>query len=188
LVKIIAFDSKTNSPIFSEKAAGENIPLNIKKGDVLEGVVSGVTDFGIFVNLGNFDGLVHISEASWNHIDDLNNIAKVGDKIRVKVISIESGRVFLSLKRLTPDPFLPFAFQHQANDIISGEVLKITPYGVLVKIKDLEITVKLPEPSKQKIEVGKKYHFQILKIDKKGRKIDLDLEKEKKTKSKKKEE
>jgi ribosomal protein S1 len=58
----------------------------------------------------------------------------------------------------------------------------------LVKIKDLEITVKLPESSKQKIEVGKKYHFQILKIDKKGRKIDLDLEKEKKTKSKKKEE
>jgi len=182
LVKIIAFDNKTNNPIFSEKAAAENVPFNIKKDDVLEGTVSGVTDFGIFVNLGTFDGLVHISEASWSHVDDLSKIAKPGDKIRVKVIGIESGRVFLSLKRLQKDPYLATIAKYKEGDELKGEVTKIVPFGAFVKIKDIEGLVKSADLEKKKIEEGKKYNFKIAKIDKKSRRINLTLAEKKKKK------
>jgi len=172
IVRIIGFDKKTSSPIFSEKAVPLDLTGKIKVGDVLEGIVSGITDFGIFVNLGEFDGLVHISEASWERVEDLKKIAKVGEKIKVKVIKVEDGRVFLSLKRLTPDPFEKLTKKYKEGDKVTGKVTKIAPFGILVEIKKgLEGLVKTG--ISKTIKEGKKYKFKIVKIDKRGRKIEL---------------
>ena len=181
-VRIIGFDKKTDHPIFSEKAAQDEFGISVKTNDVLEGRVSGITSFGIFVNLGEFDGLVHISEASWNRIDDLNKLVKIGETIKVKVIGVEGGRVFLSIKRLTEDPFVQATKKFKEGDIVRGEVTKIVPFGVFVKLNGVEGLVKLIELSDKKIEdptkvvtEGKKYKFKIIKIEQSVRRIALSL-------------
>lgn len=184
-VKIIGFDSKTNSPIFSERVAQEDLTLKIKKGEILEGEVSGITDFGIFVNLGEIDGLVHISEASWDRVEDLSKLVKIGQKIKVKVIGVERNRVFLSIKRLQPDPFLEAIKKLKEGDTVTGEVVRIVPFGVFVKLNGATGLARLAELSTKKVktpeevvEVGKKYNFKILKIDKTARRVDLSLKQE----------
>lgn len=181
-VKIIGFDKKTNHPIFSEKAAQADSTSQIKIGEILEGKVSGITDFGIFVNLGEFDGLIHISEASWAKVDDLSKLVKIGEPLRVKVIGVENGRVFLSLKRLLPDPFLKAVEKYKEGDLVEGEVIKIVPFGAFVKLDEIEGLVRLTELSEKKItdpketvKEGKKYKFKIIKIEKTARRISLSL-------------
>lgn len=179
-VKIIGFDKKTNNPIFSEKAAQADLTLEIKPGQILEGQVSGITDFGIFVNLGEIDGLVHISEASWGRVDDLSRLVKLGEMIKVKVIGVEDGRIFLSLKRLLPDPFASAIKKYNEGDIVEGKVTRIVPFGAFVKLNEVEGLVKLVDLSDKKItspnevvEEGKKYKFKIIKIEKDVRRINL---------------
>ncbi|MCX6806719.1 MAG: S1 RNA-binding domain-containing protein [Candidatus Berkelbacteria bacterium] len=181
-VKIIGFDNKTNSPIFSEKSAQVDRAADIKVGEVLEGIVSGVTDFGIFVNLGEFDGLVHISEASWSHISDLSKLVKVGEKVKVKVIEVENGRVFLSLKRLSEDPFVEVIKKYKEGDVVEGKVTRIVPFGAFVQLGNIEGLAKLMDLSdkriidpKEVVEEGKEYKFKVIRIDKEGRKINLSL-------------
>ena len=186
-VKIIGFDDKTKHPIFSEKVAQADLTSKIKKGEVLEGKVSGITDFGIFVNLGDFDGLVHISEASWERVEDLSKLAKIGDKVKVKVIGIENGRVFLSLKRLLPDPFDKAILKYKEGDLVKAVVTKIVPFGAFVKLNEIEGLVKSMELSEKRIShpkeivaLGKKYQFKIIKIEKEARRINLSLKQAKK--------
>jgi ribosomal protein S1 len=181
-VKIIGFDKKTNHPIFSEKAALGDLASSIKIGEILEGTVSGITDFGIFVNLGQIDGLVHISEASWNRIDDLSSLVKVGEKVKAKVIDKKNGRIFLSFKRLLPDPFLKAIEKYKEGDSVKGEVVKIVPFGAFVKLGEVEGLVHFSELSKKEIsdpkkiiQEGKKYQFKIIKIDKENHRINLSL-------------
>ena len=193
-VKVIGFDKKTNNPIFSEKVAQEDMTLKkVKKGEILEGKVSGITDFGIFVNLGEFDGLVHISEASWEHVEDLSKLVKIGQKIKVKVIGVEEDRVFLSIKRLLPDPFLEAVKKFKEGDLVKGKVVRLVPFGAFVKLNEVSGLVKLAELSEKKItdpkeivKEGKSYKFKIIKIDKTARRIDLSLKQaEEKNKTKK---
>ena len=187
-VKIIGFDKKTNTPIFSEKAALDNITTKIKEGEILEGRVVGITDFGIFVNLGEFDGLVHVSEVSWQHIEDLSQVVKIGDKVKVKVIGVEGSRVFLSMKRLLPDPFKEISAKYQEGDIVKGRVVRIMPFGILVQIGELVGLVRLSELSQDKIQkpeeavsLGKEYSMKILKIDQEAHRLELSLKRVKET-------
>lgn len=197
-VKILAFEPNANKLIFSEKAASDaTLHEKIKDykiGDVLEGEVTGVVDFGLFVNLGEVEGLVHISEVSWDHVDDLKQLYQVGKKVKVEIISTENNRLSLSIKRLIKDPWIKLVEKYKKGDAVKGEVTKITPFGALVKVTDgisgwVHISKigseKVAEPN-EKIEVGKVYNFEVLSVEAKLHKLNLALKEEKiKKKSKK---
>lgn len=139
-VKIIGFDQSLNKLIFSERAAHQaefdQATAKIQVGEVLTGKVSGVVDFGVFVSLGSLEGLVHISEISWDKVDDPRKFAKVGDKIQVQVIGIENDKISLSMKRLTEDKWLHLIKDYQVGQVVKGEVTQIMPFGVFVKVDD----------------------------------------------------
>ncbi len=184
-VKILSFDPGSGKLIFSEKAAGDIVQQEkIKKykvGDVLEGEITGVVDFGLFVNLGDIEGLVHISEVSWEHIENLRDLYKVSQKIKAKIISIENNRISLSIKRLTPDPWIKEVAKYKVGEIFSGKVTRITPFGAFVSLGEVdglvhisEIGEKVTSPS-EKLEVGKSYDFKIIAIEPELHKLSLSM-------------
>lgn len=197
-VKILAFEPNANKLIFSEKAASDTVLhekiKDYKIGDVLEGEITGIVDFGLFVNLGEVEGLVHISEVSWEHVDDLKKMFTVGGKVKVEIISTDNNRLSLSIKRLTEDPWVKLAESYKKGDIVSGTVTKITPFGALVKINDnisgwVHISKisseKVAEPT-EKIEVDKLYDFEVISVEAKLHKLNLALKEGKAKKTAKK--
>lgn len=190
-VKIINYDKEQNKLIFSEKAAmsGEikEIVKSFQVGQELEGTVSGVVDFGLFVELGKIEGLVHISEVSWDRIDDLKSMFKIGDKVKVQVISVEDNKISLSIKRLLPDPWLKKVKEYKVDSIVEGEIERITPFGAFVRLKNnvsgLVHISELTEETKDKavedvLNIGKTYKFKILSIEAPTHKINLSLQKD----------
>ncbi|MEA1909558.1 MAG: S1 RNA-binding domain-containing protein, partial [Patescibacteria group bacterium] len=139
-VKVISLDKEINKLIFSEKAAKQEefdaLTSNIQVGEVLTGKVSGVVDFGVFVNFGELEGLVHISEISWDKVADPRNHATVGDKIQVQVIGIEGDKISLSIKRLIEDKWLELTKGYKIGQVVTGIVTQIMPFGVFVKVED----------------------------------------------------
>lgn len=137
-VKIISLDKNANKLIFSEKAAHkeefDKITSNIQVGEVIAGKVSGVVDFGIFVSFDSLEGLIHISEISWDKVSDPRSFAKVGDEIQVQVISIEGDKISLSIKRLLEDKWLDLIKDYKVGQVIKGTVTQIMPFGVFVKV------------------------------------------------------
>lgn len=138
-VKVLDLDKASNKLIFSERVARKNefdeLVSDMKVGDIVEGSVSGIVDFGIFVSLGKLEGLVHISEISWDKVDHPSSFAKVGDKIKVQVIGIEDDKISLSMKRLMDDPWLLVIKSFEVGQTVSGTVTQIMPFGVFVKIE-----------------------------------------------------
>lgn len=197
-VKILSFEPNANKLIFSEKAASDaTLHEKIKDykiGDVLEGEVTGVVDFGLFVNLGEVEGLVHISEVSWDHVEDLKQLYEVGAKVKVEIISTENNRLSLSIKRLMADPWVKLVEKYKKGDEVKGEVTKITPFGALVKVTDgisgwvhiSKIGSEKVADASEKIEVGKSYNFEVLSIEAKLHKLNLELKEEKAKKKNKK--
>lgn len=195
-VKILAFDKSTNKLIFSEKQAAlqqrADIIKNLKIGQKLSGTISGIVDFGLFINLGKADGLVHISEVSWDKISNLKQLYKIGQEVSVVVIDIEKGKVYLSMKRLLPDPWVKKVAKLKEGEKLPGEVIKLAPFGAFVKIKPgldalcpLEGLGKGVADPSEVLKLGEKYDFKIESIDIKRHKINLSLLKEeKKTKTK----
>jgi small subunit ribosomal protein S1 len=188
-VIVLDADERENKLIFSEKAAHKNeINAVLGKysiGDKVNGKVTGVVDYGIFVNVDGVEGLVHISEISWERIDDPNKIFKVGDIVDAEIIGMENDRFSLSVKRLTEDPWAEAAKNFAVGDIVEGEVTRVTPFGAFVRIHDnIEALVHISELSEshvaspgEVVEVAKKYKFAILSIDKSTHKIALSLKK-----------
>ncbi len=127
------------------------------------------------------EGLVHISEVSWDHIDDLNKVFKIGQKIEVEIISTENNRLSLSIKRLLPDPWIKEAESFQVGQIVEGKVTKITPFGAFVKIGQLDALVHISElgenifDPKEIVEEGKSFKFRILSIEPELHKLSLSL-------------
>lgn len=188
-VKILSFEPNAGKLIFSEKAAGDFVQIekikNIKVGAVFEGEITGIVDFGLFIKIpidsDEIEGLVHISEASWEHIDDLKSRFKIGQKIKVKVISKEDNRLSLSLKRLQPDPWLKLASSCKIGDIVEAKVTKITPFGAFVKLGVIDGLVhisqlgdKVVDPKKI-VEEQKSYKFKIMSIEPELHKLSLSL-------------
>lgn len=178
LVKVINCDKATNKLIFSEKAVdAEKLASKIEKykvGDVVEGNISGIVDFGLFVKIDPMvEGLVHISEVSWSRVNDLNQLFKVGDTIKVMVIAVEDGRLSLSLKRLANDPWVSAAKKYKIGQKIKGTVTKVTPFGAFVSLdEEIDGLVHVSELSSQHIidpgqvvELGKEYEFKIISIE-----------------------
>ncbi len=185
--QIIDADQKGNKLIFSEKEAVKdglaNRLTSLKVGDVVDGTVTGVVDFGAFVNVDGIEGLVHISEISWERVAQVSDRLKVGDKIKAKIISIDKDRLSLSIKQTTPDPWLKEAEQFHVGDTVEGTITRITPFGAFVQISPaVEALVHISElgedgnPEKVFTQ-NEKREFTVLEIDADSRKIRLGLKK-----------
>lgn len=186
-VQIITADSGEEKLIVSEKAVFEKEMENrlgqLKIGAVVEGVITGVVDFGAFVKFGEMEGLVHISELAWQRIENPKDIVKVGQKVAAKVISIDKGRVSLSIKQLLEDPWLEAVKKYQIGQTVTGKVAKVMPFGVFVELdKDIQGLAHVMELShdavKNPAEVlkpGEEKEFKIISIEPAEHRLGLSL-------------
>lgn len=191
-VRILDCDRKANKLIFSEKEAIKDGLAErfeqLKVGDTVTGVVTGVVDFGAFVNVDGIEGLIHISEISWERVSNPADYVKVGQSVEAKIISIDKERLSLSMKQLKKDPWLDEVEQISKGDEVEGTVTRITPFGAFVQISPaVEALVHISElgggndvdPEKV-FTLNESKRFVILDIDKEGRKISLGLADKKK--------
>lgn len=187
-VRILDADRKANKLIFSEKEAVKDGLAErfekLKIGDTVVGVVTGVVDFGVFVNVEGIEGLVHISEISWERVNSPMDYVKVGQTIDAKIISIDKERLSLSMKQLTKDPWLDEVDKFAKGDKVEGTVTRITPFGAFVQISPaVEALVHISElgggsdvdPEKV-FTLNERKQFVILEVDKDNRKISLSLD------------
>lgn len=199
-VAIIDVDEKESKLIVSQKAAladdQKKTLSEYKVGKKIEGKITGVAGFGAFVEFGdNLEGLVHISEIAWQRIDNPNDVIKVGDKVEAEIISVEGGRISLSMKRLIKDPWAIIAEKYKVGDKVEGKVLKINPFGAFVELdKDIhglahisELSSHIINSPEDVVTIGEKYKFVIINLDTNKHRLGLSLKalKEKKTEKEK---
>jgi small subunit ribosomal protein S1 len=187
-VKIFNFDKKQNKIILSTKGITDNnlklkedVFKNYKIGDIVEGEITGITNFGVFIRFTGIEGLIHISELDWQIVEDPLNLVKVGEKVKAKIISIENNKIFLSLKALKQNPWENIEKKYKKGNIIKGKVLKFNSYGAFVQItskiqglchiSNFGTKTKMEED----LKINKKYDFQILSINTKEYRINLKL-------------
>jgi small subunit ribosomal protein S1 len=186
-VRILDADRKANKLIFSEKeAVKEGLAARFEKlaiGDSVKGVATGVVDYGVFVNVEGIEGLVHISEISWERVNNPNDYVKVGQTIEAKIIAIDKDRLSLSMKQLTEDPWMSEVDQFKSGDKVEGTVTRITPFGAFVQISPaVEALVHVSElgegdtadPEKV-FTLNERKEFVVLDVEKESRKISLGL-------------
>ncbi len=186
-VRILDISRKDNKLIFSEKEAVKDDMQarfsELKVGDEVEGVVTGVIDFGAFVNVDGIEGLIHISEISWERVEDPRNYVKNGDVIKAKIIAIDKDRLSLSLKQMSEDPWLQEVKSFKKGDTVEGKVTRITPFGAFVQLSSaVEALVHVSEMSDEEgidpekiFQLNETKKFKVLDIDTDGRKIALSL-------------
>lgn len=190
-VKVIDVDRAQNKLIFSQKAAKseeqKDFLKTLKIGQNVKGRVTGVVDFGVFVNIGEVEGLVHISEVSWERVDDIKKLIKPGDEVDAQIVDIEKNKVSLSIKRLLPDPFREAVKNFKEGDIVKGKVVKLTPFGAFVQVeapdkKNIDGLVHVSELSddhvanpKEIIKEGQSLDLKIISIEEDARKLSLSL-------------
>ncbi len=191
--KIIELDKNRNNVVLSRRAwleqtqseVRQNFLTQLQKGQVRKGVVSSIVNFGAFVDLGGVDGLVHVSELSWKHIDHPSEVVAVGDEVTVEVLDVDMDRerVSLSLKATQEDPWQHFARTHQIGQIVPGKVTKLVPFGAFVRVEEgieglvhiselAERHVEIPE---QVVQVNDDTMVKIIDIDLERRRISLSL-------------
>jgi len=191
--KIIELDKNRNNVVLSRRAWLEQTQSEVRsdflnklaKGQVRTGVVSSIVNFGAFVDLGGVDGLVHVSELSWKHIDHPSEVVEVGQEVTVEVLDIDLDRerVSLSLKATQEDPWRQFARTHAIGQVVPGKVTKLVPFGAFVRVQDgieglvhiselAERHVEIPE---QVVNVGDELLVKVIDIDLERRRISLSL-------------
>ena len=199
MVRILDLDRRASKLIVSEKAAQKEFTegklSNLKVGDEVEGIVTGVVDFGIFVNVDGIEGLVHISEISWDRVDNPAKHVSVGQKIKAKIISIDQDKLSLSMKQLNNDPWASEIEKFKVGDEVEGKITRITPFGAFVQVTPvIEALVHISELANDHVEdptslvkLGENQKFKIIAIESAQHKLSLSLKtEEKKTKSTKK--
>jgi len=186
-VRILDVSRKDNKLIFSEKEAVKDDMQarfsELKVGDVVEGVVTGVIDFGAFVNVDGIEGLIHISEISWERVDNPRNYVKVGETVKAKIIAIDKDRLSLSLKQMTDDPWLNEVKAFKKGDTVEGKITRITPFGAFVQLSSsVEALVHVSEMGDEDnvdpekiFQLNETKKFKVLDIDTENRKIALSL-------------
>lgn len=186
-VRILDLSRKDNKLIFSEKEAikqdMQESFAKLKVGDVVEGIVTGVIDFGAFINVDGIEGLIHISEISWERVENPRDYVKVGETVKAKIIAIDKDRLSLSLKQMSEDPWLQEAKAFKAGDMVEGKVTRITPFGAFVQLgPSVEALVHVSEMSDDEgadpekiFELNQKKSFKIIDVDTENRKIALSL-------------
>ncbi|MBI2042431.1 MAG: S1 RNA-binding domain-containing protein [Candidatus Nealsonbacteria bacterium] len=187
-VKIFDIIPREDKLIFSEKATDtekmKEILQNYKVGDVVDGEITGVVDFGAFMRFlsSELEGLIHISELDWQLIEDPSEVVKVGQKVQAKIIEITSdGRISLSLKALKQDPWENVGEQFKKGDIIEGKITKLNPFGAFVEVAPkIQGLVHISEfgtkaKMEEQLKPGNAYKFQITQIDPKEHRMTLKL-------------
>lgn len=191
-VKVITAVQPEDKLIVSEKAAVSDVLAdtleNLGEGKIIEGVVSGVVDFGAFVRFEEagqeLEGLVHISELAWQRIDNPTDFVSVGEKVKAKVIGVDEGlRISLSIKQLQDDPWLNVGEKFKLGDKVKGEIIKVNPFGGFIKLDDdihgLVHISELPDSAQgdpgKVLEAGKTKEFTIISLDPKVHRLGLSL-------------
>ena len=183
-VSIITADPKEGKLIFSEKGQEtkekEKIVSKYEMGDTVEGTVTGVVDFGVFVKLEEgLEGLIHISEIDWGLVDDPRNFVKVGQKIKAKIIEIKEGKISLSLKQMKSNPWTEASKKYKKDQPVSGVIIKFNKHGALASIEEgvaglVHVSEFGSEEKLRKaLELGKTYNFKITLFDPKEQKMAL---------------
>jgi len=191
--KIIELDRNRNNVVLSRRAFLEESQSegrkkfleSLQKGERRKGTVSSIVNFGAFVDLGGVDGLVHVSELSWKHVDHPSEVVQVGQEVEVEVLDVdlERERVSLSLKATQEDPWKEFERKYSAGEIIDGQVTKLVPFGAFVRVAaGIEGLVHISEISDQHIEtpesvlaVGQEVRVKVIEVDVPRRRISLSM-------------
>jgi len=138
-VRVMTLDEDDKKLIVSEKDAWQDKQKDIisryQVGSVVEGSITAITGFGLFINFdNNLEGLIHISELAWQRIDDINELYKIGDVIKAEIISIDGSKIFLSAKKLIDDPWKNVAKKYTVNQKVTGLILKVNPFGLFIEL------------------------------------------------------
>jgi len=191
--KIIELDKNRNNVVLSRRAFLEETQreqrdeflTKLQPGEIREGVISSVVNFGAFVDLGGMDGLVHVSELSWKHVDHPSSVVQVGDEVTVQVLDVDLSRerISLSLKATQQDPWQEFATGHQVGELVYGRVTKLVPFGAFVQVGDgieglvhiSEMAVHHVEAPEQVVTPGEELWVKIIDIDLDRRRISLSI-------------
>jgi small subunit ribosomal protein S1 len=191
--KIIELDKNRNNVVLSRRAYLEETQreqrdeflTNLKPGEIREGVVSSVVNFGAFVDLGGMDGLVHVSELSWKHVDHPSSVVQVGDEVTVQVLDVDLSRerISLSLKATQQDPWQEFATTHEVGELVYGRVTKLVPFGAFVQVGEgieglvhiSEMAVHHVEAPEQVVTPGEELWVKIIDVDLERRRISLSI-------------
>ncbi len=191
--KIIELDRNRNNVVLSRRAFLEESQSegrkkfleSLQKGERRKGTVSSIVNFGAFVDLGGVDGLVHVSELSWKHVDHPSEVVQVGQEVEVEVLDVdlERERVSLSLKATQEDPWKEFERKYQAGEIIDGQVTKLVPFGAFVRVAaGIEGLVHISELSDQHVDtpesvltVGDQVRVKVIEVDVPRRRISLSM-------------
>jgi small subunit ribosomal protein S1 len=191
--KIIELDRNRNNVVLSRRAFLEESQSegrkkfleSLQKGERRKGTVSSIVNFGAFVDLGGVDGLVHVSELSWRHVEHPSEVVNGGQEVEVEILDVdmERERVSLSLKATQADPWKEFEAKHKAGQVIEGEVTKIVPFGAFVRVADgIEGLVHISKLSEQHIEsadqvvqVGEEVRVRVEDVDVARRRVSLSM-------------
>ncbi|HTK17534.1 MAG TPA: 30S ribosomal protein S1 [Acidimicrobiia bacterium] len=191
--KIIELDKNRNNVVLSRRAYLEETQreqrdeflTNLQPGEIRKGTVSSVVNFGAFVDLGGMDGLVHVSELSWKHVDHPSSVVQVGDEVTVQVLDVDLSRerISLSLKATQQDPWQEFAGGHQVGELVYGRVTKLVPFGAFVQVGEgIEGLVHISEMAEEHVEApeqvvtpGEELWVKIIDIDLDRRRISLSI-------------
>jgi small subunit ribosomal protein S1 len=193
-LKVIDIDRKRNRLILSERLAmrewrrqqKEQLLDSLKEGDTLEGIISSIADFGAFVDLGGADGLIHLSELSWNRVSHPSEVVRVGEKVKVQVLSVdtERRRIGLSLRRLSPQPWEVIDTTYEVGQVVSGRITKLVNFGAFARLVDtgIEGLIHISELSdrrvthpKEVVSEGDVYDLRIIRIEGDKRRLGLSL-------------
>ena len=192
--KIIKFNKRRGNIVLSRRALLETERKRLREGtlstleagQILDGVIKNLTDYGAFIDLGGIDGLLHITDMSWGRINHPSELFNVGDEIKVKVLKFdsESERVSLGLKQIQPDPWVDAALRYPLGKRLSGKVVSLTDYGAfieleagiegLVHVSEMSWTKRVKHPSKV-VAVGDDVEAVVLDVDERNRKISLGM-------------
>ena len=191
--KIIELDKNRNNVVLSRRAFLEETQKEqreefldlLKPGERRKGVISSVVNFGAFVDLGGMDGLIHVSELSWQHVDHPSAVVTIGDEVDVEVLEVDLDRerISLSLKATQKDPWKEFADSHRVGELVYGRVTKLVPFGSFVQVGDnIEGLVHISEMSEHHVELpeqvvtpGEELWVKIIEIDLEKRRISLSV-------------
>jgi len=190
-LKVIEYDPERGRLVFSERAAqagpGRRTELleSLEIGDKISGSVTNITRFGVFVDLGGVEGLIHVSELSWGRVRHPADVVSCGDEVEVQVLSVdrEQGRVALSLKELMPDPWANVEDRYQVEDIVEGEITNVVKFGAFVGIENgLEGLIHISELGdgsflhpRSVVREGERVRVRVIHIDSAGRRLGLSM-------------
>jgi small subunit ribosomal protein S1 len=191
--KILELDKNRNNVVLSRRALLEQSQsasrstflADLAKGQIRTGVVSSIVNFGAFIDLGGVDGLVHVSELSWKHIEHASEVVEIGQEVTVEVLEVDQDRerVSLSLKATQEDPWQVFARTHSIGQYAPGKVTKLVPFGAFVRVADgieglvhiSELSTKHIELAEQVVAVNQDVFVKVIDIDLDRRRISLSL-------------